>query len=264
MTPRLDDLIEMASRAGEIIRKGYDQRHQIQYKDEFDVVTEIDHQSENAILEIIQSRFADDYILTEESGTLGSERSRVWYIDPLDGTINFAHNIPYFGVSIAYAADGVLQYGVICQPLLDELFSAERGKGAWLNGRPIHVSSAQRLNQTILVNEYSHLDEMIRLNHADVRYLNARVQGIRRPGSCTVDLCYVAAGRYEGFWTHHAHPWDFAAGGLIVQEAGGTVTNLSGGKDFLTPPCSILAASTNLHPQLLEMLQESTRLASAA
>ena len=263
MTPRLDDLIEMARRAGEIIRKGYDQRHHIQYKDEFDVVTEIDHQSENVILEIIQSRFTDDYILTEESGTLGSERSRVWYIDPLDGTINFAHSIPYFGVSIAYAAEGTLQYGVIYQPLLDELFSAERGKGAWMNGRSIHVSPAQRLNQTMLANEYSHLDEMIRLNHADVRYLNAHVQGIRRPGSCTVDLCYVAIGRYEGFWTHHAHPWDFAAGGLIVQEAGGKVTNLSGGKDFLTPPCSILAASAHLHPQLFEMLQESARLASA-
>ncbi len=263
MTPKLDDLIEMARRAGEIIRKGYDQGHQIDYKDEFDVVTEIDHQSERAILDIIHSRFPDDYILTEESGELGSERSRVWYIDPLDGTINFAHNIPYFGVSIAYAADGDLKYGVIYQPLLDELFSAEKGKGARLNGRPIHVSAAKALNQTMLANEYSHLEEMIRLNHGDVRYLNAYVQGIRRPGSCTIDLCYVAAGRYEGFWTHHAHTWDFAAGGLIVREAGGIVTNLSGSDDFLTPPCSILAAAPQLHPKIFEMLQESARKLAA-
>lgn len=259
MTPTLDDLIEMASRAAEIIRKGYDQRHDIQSKDEFDVVTEIDHQSERAILDIIHSRFPEDYILTEESGKLGFDRRRVWYIDPLDGTINYAHNIPYFGVSIAYAADGVLQFGVVCQPLLAELFSAERDKGAWMNGRPIRVSPEKSLNRTMLANEYSHLDEMVKKNHADVRYLNARAQGIRRPGSCTIDLCYVAAGRYEGFWTHHAHPWDFAAGGLIVQEAGGKVTNLAGGDDFITPPCSILAANPTLHPILFEMLQESQR-----
>ncbi len=256
MTPNLSDLKEMAYAAGEIIRNGYNQAHSIKSKGTFDVVTEIDHKSEALILQAIHSRFTNDYIVTEESGELGSQKQRTWYIDPLDGTINFSHNVPYFGVSIGYAVEGILQFGAVYNPLLDELFTAERGKGATLNGKPIKVSATTELTRCLFVNEYSNEPAVFEINQRNVGHFNQCSQGIRRPGSCVLDLCYVAAGRYEGFWAHHAFPWDFAAGGLIALEAGAQVTDIRGNSDFLTPPCSILAAPPAVHTQLLQALHK--------
>ncbi len=255
MPPTITDLENIAHRAGKIIYDGYNKQHSIDAKGMFDVVTEIDHQSEAITIEMIHNKFPDDRIITEESGILGSDVSRTWYLDPLDGTINYAHNLPYFGFSLAYEENGILQLSVVYDPLREELFSAEHGRGAWLNGEFIRVNDQFELSKCLVVNEFSHNRDIWDRNMKGIQYFVQHTQGIRHPGSCVLDLCYVACGRYDGFWVYSSNSWDLAAGALIVMEAGGTITNVQGDDGFLYNECSIIAANHELHDRMLTVLK---------
>ncbi len=260
--PALSDVESLARRAGEILRAGYHPRPgtrqgpAIHYKGAIDLVTEFDRRSEAYILGEIRRRFPGHRILSEESGELAGGDCCAWYVDPLDGTVNFAHGVPLFCVSIAYAEDGVLRLGAIYDPVADECYTAERGRGAWLNGQPLRVSAVDELDKSLLVtgfpydvrtNPANNLDEYVRFTLCS--------QAVRRLGSAALDLAYVAAGRFDGFWELRIHAWDIAAGGLIAQEAGAVVTNINGDPDFLAPPQSVLAANPFIHPQMLAVLK---------
>lgn len=264
-TPTLTDLERLARQAGQILRAGYQQEHQIDYKGVIDLVTEIDRQSEDYLLGEIRKDFPDHHILAEESGgTRGGENQ--WYIDPLDGTINYAHNIPIFSVSIAYASNGTtstslsagLSLAAVYDPMRDEMFSAERGKGAHLNGRPLRVSGADELQKSLLVTGFPYDAWNSKFDNFDnfVRFAKLS-QGVRRLGSAALDLCYVAAGRFDGFWELALKPWDVAAGGLICEEAGARVTNVFGEADYISPPQSVIATTPGIHARMLEELKHN-------
>lgn len=264
-TPTLADLERLARQAGQILRAGYQKEHQVDYKGVIDLVTEIDRQSEDYLLGEIRSKFPDHNILAEESGgTRGNGHQ--WYIDPLDGTVNYAHNIPIFSVSIAYASNGTtssslsagLSLGAVYDPIRDEMFTAERGKGAHLNGRPLHVSNADNLQQSLLVTGFPYDVWNTEFdNFGNFVHFAKMTQGVRRLGSAALDLCYVAAGRFDGFWELALKPWDVAAGGLICEEAGGRVTNVFGKSDYISPPQSILATAPGIHTRMMEELEQN-------
>ncbi|HCC78711.1 MAG: hypothetical protein A2X25_14810 [Chloroflexi bacterium GWB2_49_20] len=258
MSPNLTDLENLARQAGDILRAGYAREHQVDYKGIIDLVTEVDHQSEDFILDQIRTRFPGHAILAEESGKSDGSKDHLWFIDPLDGTVNYAHNIPIFCVSIGYAHEGATRLGVVYDPMRDECFSAERGRGAWLNGSPLHVSSIQELVHSLLVTGFPY-DTW---NTSDDNFENfvrfaKLTQGVRRLGSAALDLCYVAAGRFDGFWELSLSAWDVAAGGLIAEEAGALVTNVDGGPDYISTPQSILAATPGLHGLMLAELKKN-------
>jgi myo-inositol-1(or 4)-monophosphatase len=255
MFPRLSDVESLARQAGEILRAGYGKNHQVTYKGEIDLVTEIDRQSETFLLSEIQRQYPDHAVVAEESGGIAGQACCKWYIDPLDGTVNFAHGIPIFSVSIAYAQNGSIILGVVYDPLRDECFSAQAGKGAWLNGKPIHISHAQELEQSLLVTGFPYDIRTNPQTNLDLFTKFSLIsQGVRRLGSAALDLCYVATGRFDGYWEMRLSPWDLAAGALIAQESGARVSDLKGGQDFLQPPFSILAATPSVHPQMLRVI----------
>lgn len=254
-TPTLAYLERLARQAGQILRAGYQQEHQIDYKGVIDPVTEIDRKSEYYLLGEIRRDFPDHNILAEESGgTRGGEKQ--WYLDPLDGTVNYAHNIPIFSVSIAYASNGTMSLAAVYDPMRDEMFTAERGKGAHVNGCPLQVSSAKDLQKSLLVTGFPYDVQNPEINNLNnFVHFSKRSQGVRRLGSAAIDLAYVAAGRFDGFWEMALKPWDVAAGGLICEEAGGRVTNVFGEDDYISPPQSILATTPGIHARMLEELK---------
>jgi myo-inositol-1(or 4)-monophosphatase len=262
MQPTLTDVETLARQAGEILRAGHHPRpgtrqsHLIHYKGEIDLVTEYDHRSEAYILGEIRRRFPDHRILSEESGELAGGDCCVWYVDPLDGTVNYAHGLALFCVSIAYEENGSLRYGVVYDPVADECYTAERGAGAWLNGETIRVSKAAELDKSLLVTGFPYDVRTNPLNNLD-HYVTftMRSQAVRRLGSAALDLAYVAAGRLDGFWEISIHAWDIAAGGLIAQEAGALVTDIHGDPDFLKPPQSVLSANPAIHAQMLRVFK---------
>ncbi len=259
----LSYLERLARQAGEILRAGYDKEHQVGYKGVIDLVTEVDHQSEAFLLGEVRRDFPDHHIFSEESGVIQGNDEHVWYIDPLDGTVNYAHHIPIFCVSIAYAertgsspsrgAD--LKLGAVYDPMRDEMFLAERGKGAALNGRPLRVSSASELQRSLLVTGFPYSAwNTPQDNFANFTKLGKLTQGVRRLGSAAIDLCYVAAGRFDGYWEMLLNAWDVAAGGLICEEAGARVTNVKGTADYISPPQSVIASTPGIYARILEEL----------
>ena len=257
-SPALSDLRELAERAGEILRAGYQQEHEVSYKGVIDPVTEVDKASEKLLLSEVQNRWPGSYILSEETGVTPGDREHAWYVDPLDGTVNYAHDIPFFSVSIAYAHQGSIQLGVVYDPMRREMFSAERGKGAFLNGKRIHVSSASNLQRSLLVTGFPYDAWNTKHdNFANFVHLAKMTQGVRRFGSAALDSAYVGAGRFDAFWELSLKPWDVAAGGLIAQEGGATVTNVKNLSDYLSPPQSIVAAAPGIHAQILQNLVEA-------
>ncbi len=256
-TPTLEDIKRLARQAGAILRRGYEQKHQIDYKGEINPVTEIDRQSEAFILSEIARRFPGHRILAEESGTQAGSADHLWIIDPLDGTVNYAHGIPIFCVSIAYLHQGKLQLAAIYEPMRDECFAAERGRGAWRNEQPIHASRASDLLHSLLVTGFPYDVRTTAANNLDnYAKFALRSQGVRRLGSAALDLCYVACGRFDGYWELSLEPWDVAAGVLIAREAGAAVTTAEGGADPVQPPCSVLAAAPGIHAEMLRLLHE--------
>lgn len=255
MEPTLSEIERLARDAGAILRAGYNKEHQVNYKSVIDPVTEVDHQSEKFLLGEVQGKYPDHHIFSEESGIIQGSDQHIWYIDPLDGTVNYAHHIPIFCVSIAYAAKGALELGAVYDPMRDEMFSAERNKGAWLNGTPLQASSATELQKSLLVTGFPYDAWNTKHdNFANFVHLAKLTQGVRRLGSAALDLCYVAAGRFDGFWELSLKPWDVAAGGLIAKEAGASVTNVNGLDDFISSPQSVVACTPGIHGKILQEL----------
>lgn len=255
MQPTLDELERLAREAGAILRAGYNTEHQVNYKGVIDLVTEVDHQSEAFLLGEVQRNFPHHHIVTEESGIIQGSDQHIWYIDPLDGTVNYAHHIPIFCVSIAYASQGILKLGAVYDPMRDEMFLAERGKGAYLNGKRLHVSATTELQKSLLVTGFPYdAWDTPQDNFANFVHLGKLTQGVRRLGSAALDLCYVAAGRFDGFWEMSLKPWDVAAGGLICEEAGASITNVAGTGDYISPPQSVIASTPGIHAQILKEL----------
>lgn len=250
--------IEAAHKAGAILKQGFGSSFAISSKEgRHNLVTEYDTAAEQAIITHIQSVYSTHSFLAEESGATGLQNSDTiqWIIDPLDGTVNFAHNIPIFSVSIAAALRGELLCGVICQPLLDELFTASKGNGAYLNGTQLHVSATNALAEAILVTGFPY---NIHENPRNAIGHFARIIGkglpVRRLGSAALDLAYVAAGRFDGFWEVQLNPWDVAAGQLLIEEAGGKITHYDNSPYSMNAP-TILATNGNaLHDELSALL----------
>ncbi len=240
------------------MRAGFGQDNRVYFKGAIDLVTDIDRKSEDFLVNEIRHRFPDSSIIAEEGGSRPGQGNALWLIDPLDGTVNFAHGVPFFSVSIAYAEDGAVKLGAVYDPLLDECFSAELGKGARLNGRPIHVSGEQELVRCLLVTGFPYdIQENPRNNLELYARFTMLTQGVRRLGSAALDLSYVAAGRLDGYWELELMPYDVAAGSLIAHEAGATVTSVWGDPNYLTTPCSILAATPKIYPIMQKIISES-------
>ena len=254
--PTLSDLESLARAAGQILHDGYEKDHDVQFKGVIDLVTEIDHQSEEYLLGEIQKRWPESRVFAEESGENG-RGDLVWYIDPLDGTVNYAHGVPIFCVSIACAWEGQTRLGVVYDPMRDEMFAAERGKGAWLNGRVLNVSSATELQKSLLVTGFPYDTWTAKPNNLEFFGRFARMtQGVRRLGSAALDACYVAAGRLDGFWELSLRAWYIAAAALIAEEAGARVTTVKGEADYMIPPHSVLACTPGIYDQMLEVLSQ--------
>lgn len=242
---------DAALEAGKVLAEGYAQPKSIRYKGEIDLVTQYDLASEKIILTRLKSSFPDHEILAEESGLEGPKSPNRWYIDPLDGTTNFAHGFPVFCVSIAFEAETdsgpQVLAGVIFDPLRQELFTAVRGGGAYLNDNPIEVSKESDLRRALTATGFPYnIREQPEPVLSRFRQMVLQAQGVRRPGSAALDLAYIACGRLDGFWEQNLHPWDTAAGALLVEEAGGRVTDFSF-RPFRPDFKEILATNGHLH-----------------
>jgi myo-inositol-1(or 4)-monophosphatase len=256
-TPTLPDLERMARQAGKILHDSYEKDHEVSYKGVIDLVTDVDHASEACILGEIRRQFPSHSILSEEAGGLDGHKEYQWLVDPIDGTVNYAHGVPFFSVSIAFAHKGQVTLGAVFDPMRDEMFSAERGRGAQLNGRRLKVTDASELMRSLLVTGFPYDAWTSERNNLEYFGKFARLtQGVRRLGSAALDLCYIGAGRLDGYWELSLKPWDLAAGGLIAEEAGARVTTLQGGSDYLTPPCSLIACAPGLYSSMMEVLKQ--------
>jgi myo-inositol-1(or 4)-monophosphatase len=224
-------------------------------KDRNDYVSEVDRQAEDEIIAVIRKAYPDHGILAEESGQHGGSDEFLWIIDPLDGTTNFLHGFPHFSVSIGLQHKGRLEQAVIYDPMRQELFTASRGSGAFLDNRRIRVSKQTGLAGALLGTGFPYKDQQHLAVYLEMfKALIADSAGIRRPGSAALDLAYVAAGRFDGFWEIGLNPWDMAAGILLVREAGGLVSDFSGGHDFMKSG-NVVAATPKLFPAMLREIR---------
>jgi myo-inositol-1(or 4)-monophosphatase len=247
MEPSLEMIETLARRAGMLLKDGFGKEHQVDFKHAKDLVTEMDRKAEDLILGEIRAQFPTHSILSEESGSLPGSADHEWFVDPLDGTINYAHNYPAFCVSIAYRDAGGLKLAAIYDPMQDELLSAERGRGTSLNGKPTRVTNVNEMHLALLGTSFPATDSaLLEKNNRVFVYISGLAQTIRRNGSAALDLAYVAAGRLDGYWQLGNNPWDFAAGALLIREAGGVVVGLDGSQDYFHPPYSLIGAGEDL------------------
>jgi myo-inositol-1(or 4)-monophosphatase len=254
--------VESVIRAGEIQMAHFGGAMRVDKKGAIDLVTEIDLQVEREFRALIADRFPGHVVLGEEF-SLESDRDAVpefcWVFDPVDGTTNYAHGLPIFCSSLALEIRGEPAVGAIYDPSRRELFTAERGQGAWLNGAPLHVSGASTLIDSLLCTGFpysvqANTEALVGLFREFLKVSRA----VRRLGSAAIDLCYVAAGRFDGFWEQSLHPWDMAAGALIIQEAGGRVTDLTGGP-YTSRAGNIIATNGLIHDAMLDTIQAFQR-----
>ncbi|MDY6915509.1 MAG: inositol monophosphatase family protein [Candidatus Cloacimonadota bacterium] len=254
----LEFIKQIAVEAGKIIKKAYDTRiEKIEHKGDIDLVTEIDLKSEQLLKQRIQEKYPVDAILAEEGKEVNAGATRRWIIDPLDGTTNFTHRFPFLAVSIGVEEAGKMKYGVVYNPVMKEMFWTQCGNGAFLNGKPISVSATNRLSQALVgtgfpYDRWQHGDFYIK----EYQIFMQNTQGVRRGGAAAVDLCYVGCGRLDGFFERKLHPWDMAAGSLILKEAGGKLSQFSGEKWHYTND-TIVASNTNLHQAMLKLLAKA-------
>lgn len=243
-----------AEAAGEILTDLFGKVRHIQKKGKIDLVTEADLRAEKAILEIIRKAFPRDNILSEEAGKDRRNSDRTWIVDPLDGTVNFAHGFPFYAVSIALEIEGEMVVGVVYAPPAGEHFEASKGSGAFLNKKPIWVSRTQTMVDALLATGFPYdIHERPRRVMELFEKMAVRAQGVRRPGSAALDLCYVAAGRLDGFWEKGLKPWDSAAGMVIIKEAGGILTTFEG-SPYSPYLKTIVAANPVIHREMIRVV----------
>src|SRR5437762_1160297 len=253
----LNFAIQTARDAGRVLAEKFGRAIQITNKGDIDLVTEADLAAERLIIERIRSHHPRHSILSEEAGDViaieGEQSEYKWIVDPLDGTTNYAHGYPAFCVSVALERDGRIELGVIYDPIRDETFAAERGEGATLNGRRIHVSEVEELNNAMLCTGFPYNVREIEDFARHFYNFIMHAQAVRRDGSAALDLAYVACGRFDGFWEEGLRPWDVAAGVLLIEEAGGRVSHYDGRPfDIYTPP--IVASNGLIHEAMMQVL----------
>ena len=250
----LTPMQDLAREAGALLIS-YFGKVSIEYKGDADLVTQADRSSEKLIVERIRKQWPHHDLIGEEGSRTETGSDYRWYVDPLDGTTNFAHGYPVFCVSMGLEYKGELLAGVVYDPTRDEMFTAAKGNGAQLNGRAIRVSKTARLRESLVATGFPshkrHKNPNINFYHQ----ITLRSHGVRRAGSAALDLCYVACGRYDGFWEFNLNSWDTAAGVLLVNEAGGKVTNFTGGP-FMIDSRQVLATNGVLHPEMLQEFGE--------
>ncbi len=252
MNSYLEVAVEAAREGGRILLAEFDRPVKISYKGEVDIVTQADRRSEDAVVSLLRSRFPKHAIVAEEGGGHATESPFRWIVDPLDGTTNFAHGYPCFAVSIGLEEAGELLVGVVYQPVTQEMFTAVKGEGAYLNQKPIHVSGVERLATSLLCTGFPSAK---RSHSPNIHYywdFTMRSHGVRRDGSAAMDLASVACGRFDGFWEFGLHPWDTAAGTLLVREAGGTVTTFSG-QPYRPGDRETLASNGHIHDEMRQV-----------
>jgi myo-inositol-1(or 4)-monophosphatase len=247
--------VRAAVAAGQLLRQHFGRPQHVEHKGEIDLVTALDRRAEALIAEHIRAAFPDHAILAEEGTAGGASPEHRWLVDPLDGTTNYAHGYPVFAVSVAYERAGRLVVGAVYDPLREELFLGEAGRGATLNGRPMRVSTTAELSQSLLATGFPYDRALFSASLRRWEALLYRTQALRRGGAAALDLCYVAAGRLDGFWERPVQPWDLAAGTLLVAEAGGQVSTLAGGPADVYSG-EMVATNGHLHGALLAALAE--------
>lgn len=261
--PMLNMAIKAARAAGSIINRAALDVAAVRVSQKLsnDFVTEVDHASEEAIIDTLLTAYPDHGIRAEESGTTrgNADSDHVWIIDPLDGTTNFVHGFPQYAVSIALKHRGQIMQAVVYDPTRNELFTATRGRGAFMNDRRIRVSRRTKLAEALIgtgfpFRQLQHLDEYVRM----FKLITEQTAGIRRPGAAALDLAYVAMGRLDGFWEFGLSAWDVAAGSLLIQESGGMIADFAGGTDYLTSG-NIVAGNPKVHAELLALVQQVHR-----
>ena len=251
MSSYLEVAVEAALEGGGILLEEYARPADISYKGEVDIVTQADRRSEQAVVSRLRKYFPKHTVVAEEGGGVKSESPFRWYVDPLDGTTNFAHKYPCFAVSIGLEEEGELVAGVIYQPITKELFTAAKGQGAYLDKKPIRVSSIPKLATGLLATGFPSVK---RSQNPNIHYywdFTLRSHGVRRDGSAALDLASVACGRFDGFWEFGLHSWDTAAGVLLVREAGGVATTFSG-QPYRPGDPEILASNGHVHDEMRE------------
>lgn len=249
------DVLEAVRLGGRVLREHFGKHKEIAFKGSINPVTNVDIASERAIIDFIKARYPDHDIITEESDlSLGGSPFR-WIIDPLDGTVNYTHDHPVVAVSVGLEVEGAIEFGAVLNPIRDELFHAVLGEGSFMNDRPISVSKINRLDRSLLSTGFPYdIRENPYNNLEHFCHMAKRAQAVRRDGSAALNLCYTAMGRYDGYWELIISPWDIAAGSLIVTEAGGTVSDLSGGP-FSVYGRQVLASNGRIHDQILAELR---------
>jgi len=255
LAPCKQTAIAAAYKAADILRSRFGNISRIHKKDAVEIVTEADTESEMEIISAIHGRFPEHSILSEESGLKDGNSEFRWVIDPLDGTVNFAHQVPIFCISIALTCRDEIVLGVVLNPVDGQLYTALRGQGAHLNGNPIRVSTPTAVSESLLVTGFPyHINEIF--EPIMIRYGNClkTSQAVRRLGSAALDICYVACGRFEGFWEQCLKPWDTAAGALIASEAGATVTTFSN-QPYKLGDQEILVTNGHIHDEMIGLLE---------
>lgn len=246
-----------ALKAADVLRSYFGNVTHISKKGAIDLVTEADTKSEKEIIDTIHAVFPEHSILAEESGLENPSQEYQWIIDPLDGTTNYTHRVPLFAVSIAFSVQQKIVFGIVLNPVSEELFTAVKGEGALLNNRSISVSTTRQVSESLLVTGFPYNFKSM-FDPLMLRFSNCldASQGVRRLGSAALDLCFVACGRFDGFWEQNLHPWDTAAGLLIAEEAGAKVTDFSN-NSFTIHQKEILATNGHIHDEMLEILKIS-------
>ena len=223
--------------------------------DHQDLVTECDHVAEELVIKHLLNAYPEHSVLAEEGGSRETSSEYCWVIDPIDGTTNFAHKIPIFAVSIALERAGQIVVAAMYDPMRDEMFTAQRGGGAHVNARPMQVSDSEVIKESLLMAGYPYNVELLEGYRSSFKAASIKSQGVRRLGSAALAMAYVAAGRIDGFWTMNVNLWDVAAGLLLIDEAGGTITRLSG-EAYQLGEKSLIASNGKIHSELIEMLEE--------
>ncbi|MBI4874434.1 MAG: inositol monophosphatase [Acidobacteria bacterium] len=255
MQSYLEAAVDIAREAGALLAHYFERRVGFELKGDFDLVTEADRASEKLVVERLRSHFRTHSVVGEEGGSHEGSSEYRWYVDPLDGTTNFAHGYPVYNVTLGLARAGEMVCGVIYDPARQELFSGELGSGAWLNNRRLRVSKPARLADSLVATGFPSRKRHLNINVHFYHQLAMATHGVRRGGSAAIDLAYVACGRLEAFWEFGLNPWDMAAGMLLVSEAGGRVTDMHGGPAKIGE-ARLLADNGAIHDEILALFAE--------